>query len=89
MDLTDYQILLRSEAYPLTKTKRTDSGFCKPFEELKKSFHCGGSTLSSSMRIINHTNYQPTGANATGEDDAHTGTFLYHVIMKAIVKNQD
>ena len=48
-DLTEYQFLLGSEAYPPTKIKGTGSGFCEPFEELKESFHCGGSILGSSM----------------------------------------
>ena len=49
MGLTDYQFLLGSEAYPQTKINGTGSGFCEPFEKLKKSFHCEGSTLCSSM----------------------------------------
>ena len=76
MGLTDYQFLLGSEAYPPTKIKGTDSGFCEPFEELKKSFHCGGSTLGASMGIHNYTNYQLTGAGATGANTATTGTFI-------------
>lgn len=82
MGLVDYQFLLGSDTYPPTKIKGTDSGFCEPFEELKKSFHCGGSTLSS-MGILNYTNYiiptntTPTIAiNSTGEDSAHMGTFI-------------
>ena len=74
MGLTDYQFLLGSEAYPPTKIKGTDSGFCEPFEELKKSFHCGGGTLDASMGILNATNYQI--AAATGADAATTGTFI-------------
>ena len=68
MGFSDYQFLLGSEAYPPTKIKGTDSGFCEPFEELKKSFHCGGSTLGASMGIPNYTNCQLTGAGATGAD---------------------
>ena len=79
MGLVDYQFLLESDTYPPKKIKGIDSGFCEPFEELKKSFHCGGSTLSS-MGIINYTNYQiPTSTAtiiSTGEDSAHTGTFI-------------
>ena len=74
MGLTDYQFLLGSDAYPPTKIKGTDSGFCEPFEELKKSFHCGGATLGGSMGILNATNYQV--AAATGADATTTGTFI-------------
>ena len=42
---------------PPTKIKGTGSGNCEPFEELKKSFHCGGASIAS-MGIINYTNYQ-------------------------------
>ena len=55
MGLTDYHVLLGSDAYPPTKIKGTDSGFCEVFEELKKSLHCGGSALAS-MGIINNNN---------------------------------
>ena len=75
MSLTDYQFLLGSEAYPPTKIKGTDSGFCEVFEELKKSLHCGGSALAS-MGIINNTNYKLLPAAATGADTAGTGTFI-------------
>ena len=75
MGLTDYQFLLGIDAYPPTKIKGTDSGFCEPFEELKKSFHCGGAALGGSMGILNLTNYS-TLAAATGADAANTGTFI-------------
>ena len=75
MGLTDYHFLLGSEAYPPTNIKETDSGFCEVFEELKKSLHCGGSTLAS-MGIINYTNYKLLPADATGADTAGTGTFI-------------
>ena len=42
MGLTDYHFLLGSDTYPPPKIKGTDLGFCEPFEELKKSLHCGG-----------------------------------------------
>ena len=76
--LTDYQFLLGSDAYPPTKIKGTGSGNCEPFEELKKSLHCGGGSITS-MGIINWTNYQMltvTEATATTADDTHTGTFI-------------
>ena len=71
--LTDYQFLLGSDAYPPTKIKGTGSGYCECFEELKKSFHCGGSSLSS-MGLINNANYSIVAA--TGENAAATGTFI-------------
>ena len=40
MGLTDYQFLLGSDAYPPTNIQGTGAGYCEPFEELKKSFHC-------------------------------------------------
>ena len=76
--LTDYQFLLGSEAYPPTKIKGSGSGYCEPYEELKKSFHCGGSSLSS-MGIINYTNYwNPTATEATSVfgDGTKVGTFI-------------
>ena len=60
MGLADYQFLLESDAYPPTKIKGTGSGFCEPFEELKKSFHCGGATLGASMGVLNLANYKVT-----------------------------
>ena len=73
MGLTDYQFLLGSDTYPPTKIKGTDSGFCEPFEELKKSFHCGGASLAS-MGVLNLANYTVTAA--TGADAATPGTFI-------------
>ena len=71
--LTDYQFLLGSDAYPPTKIKGTGSGYCECFEELKKSFHCGGSSLAS-MGILNNTNYSIVAAS--GANAANTGTFI-------------
>ena len=73
MGLTDYQFLLGSDSYPPTKIKGTGSVYCEPFEELKKSFHCGGATLAS-MGVLNNANYILT--NPTGADQADTGTFI-------------
>ena len=63
----NYQFLLGSDAYPPTKTKGSESGYCEPFEELKKKFHCGEAPLEGSMGILHATNYTiiaATGANA-------------------------
>ena len=75
MGLTDYQFLLGSDAYPPTKIKGKDSGYCEPFEELKKSLHCGGASLDGSMGVLNYTNYSSL-TNAAGDTEANTGTFI-------------
>ena len=48
-DIADYTFRVGSRNIPPTRVKCKPTNFIEPFEELKKSFHCEGSTLCSSM----------------------------------------